>query len=194
MTAESRFRPRILVLPAAAILIYAAVEFGPQTSARRRPAQTSIAVMRAPLFEGTDSTKSLFRLQGWLGRHTIFIVFFDGEKGAAADPVLSHLLRHTDDLKRTNTYVAAISTALPSQNRLAGFPGSFALVTDLPPDHSIHRSWNCYDDDANKPLPAVFLIDRVGNVSMKDGLPVPLENPDAEIHRLLGSVHKPMTP
>jgi peroxiredoxin len=194
LIARSRFRPRILVLPVAALLIYAAVEYGPQTSPRRRSTQSSVAVMRAPLFEGTDSTRSLFRLHGWLGRHTIFIVFFDGEKGAAADPVLSHLLQHTADLKRTNTYVAAISTALPSQNSTAGFPSSFALVTDLPPDHSIHRSWNCYDDTADKPVTAVFLIDRVGNVPAKDGHPMPLQDAHAEIHRLLGSAHEPANP
>jgi hypothetical protein len=175
----------------AALLIYVAVEHGPARLDRTQSTATSVPVMRAPLFEGTDSTKSLFRLQGWMGRHTIFIVFFDGAKGAAADPVLSHLLGHAADLKRTNTYVAAVSTALPSQNRPARFPRSFALVTDLPPDYSIHRSWNCYDDTANKTVSAVFLVDRVGNVPMQDGHPVPLENPDAEIHRLLGSVHEP---
>lgn len=182
------------MLPVAALLIYASVEYGLRTSERTGPVGAAVATMRAPLFEGPDAQGSLFRLQSWLSRHTVFVVFFDAEKGVAADPVLTHLLRHTADLKRTNTYVVAVSTALPSQNRPARFPGSFALVTDLPPNHTIHRLWNCYDEASNKPVQAVFLVDRVGNVPVKDRYPLPLRDPDAEIHRLLGSVHETANP
>lgn len=190
MTEPTRFRVRILVLPVAAVLIYAAVEYGQQNSARSRPTSTSVSMMQAPLFEGADARKSVFRLQGWLGRHQILLVFFDGRSDAAADPVLRHLREHSADLQRTNTFVAAVSTALPSQNQSVDLPSTFALVTDLPPDCSIHRMWKCFDAGNGKPLQAVFLIDRAGNVAEDGGSPSPLTNVDTEIDRLLGTSHE----
>lgn len=190
MTATGRFKPRMLVLPIAALAIYAAVKHGEEASRQTPRTDTSVTLMPAPLFEGSDARKSLFRLQGWIGRHRILVVFFDGTKGATADPTLTHLLEHVSALKSTNTYVAAVSTALPSQNQDTDFPVTFALVTDLPPDFRIHRQWNCYDEAADQPQQAAFLIDQTGNVSEEDGHPAPLRNVDAEIHRLLGSDHE----
>ena len=45
--------------------------------------------MAAPAFEALDKDNSITRLKTFLGRHELFVVFFDGETGAAADPTLS---------------------------------------------------------------------------------------------------------
>ena len=191
MSKSARFQPRILVLPAAAMLIVGAVIYGERQSEQAvRPNTATEATIQAPLFEGSDGRRSLFRLQGWLGRHRILLVFFDGEAGATADPVLSHLLEHSAELHSTNTYVAAVSTALPSQNSVLDFPATFALITDLSPNHSIHRKWGCVDETSGELMQAVFLIDRTGNVQEREGKPVPLSNVDHQIDLILGTSHR----
>lgn len=191
MSTPARFRLRLLVLPVAAAMIIGAVIYGEHHSDQTpRPTTSAESTMQAPLFEGSDARRSLFRLQSWLSRHRILLVFFDGEAGAKADPVLSHLLEHAAELRQTNTYVAAVSTALPSQNALLDFPATFALVTDLPPAYGIHRQWNCLDEATGELVHSVFLIDQTGNVQERNGKPVPLSNVDHEIDRLLGTSHR----
>lgn len=173
-------RLRVLVLPLAAIVIFAAVEYRlsqPEnpTSATNEPAG-GIPVEPAPPLEGTDSNNRFFRLARYLGRHEVFVVFFDRAAGANGDPVLAELKRHTEDLKRRGIRVVAVSSALPQENRKADFlsPDPFVFVTDPDQAWKVHRPWGCLDQATGQAIPRVFLIDRTGRMPMRNGRPVPL--------------------
>ena len=75
---------------------------------------------------------------------------------------------------------------MPQQNEKLDFPDSFRFVTDLPPIWAAHRCWNCFDEATEQPIENLFFIDRAGNVTVDDGLPVPLENDASAIDRVLG--------
>lgn len=143
----------------------------------------------APAFEALDQNNSITRLKTFLGRHNLFIVFFDDRTGAGSDSILQHLKQHARELSESDFHVIAISSALPQQNRTTTFPQSFHLLTDPAPIWRIHRDWGCFDDQAERPTQAVFFIDRAGNVSTKDGIPIPIKNPGTEVDRLLKLSH-----
>lgn len=146
--------------------------------------------MTAPAFEALDKDNSITRLKTFLGRHELFVVFFDGERGAEADPTLQHLKNHSTELKSADFHVIAISSALPQQNRNTDFPPRFHLLTDPAPVWKIHRDWGsgCFDEETGTPRPAVYYIDRAGNVAGRTE-PVPLKNPDQQIDDILGVSH-----
>lgn len=187
-----RVKPRIMILPLAAILITLAVVWKlQQTYPPPDPNLTRYLRRPAPSFEATEVTASessgFFRLERYLGRQAVLLVFFDGEQGGDASPVLQHLKSHAETIEEQNILVVAVSSALPQHNRTLNFPDSFRFVTDLPPVWDAHRRWNCFDDADNRPLEKVFFIDRAGRVPIDDdGLPVPLEDERAEIDRILG--------
>ena len=189
-------RLRLLVLPIAAIGIFAAVEYrlaqelDPESDDSRRgavaiPQQLALA----PTFEARDAQLNFFRLDRFLGRHAVFVVFFDQEAGAAGSEILQHLKSHDADLRRTGTRVVGVSCALPQQNRKWECPDSFDLVTDLEQQWEIHRQWGLFDEATRETRSAVFYIDRAGRVAMRAGVPVPLEEPDRKIDELLGVQH-----
>lgn len=131
----------------------------------------------APLFSAVDAHNEMFRLEGWLGRHRILVIFFDAENTAAADPQLLAVRAVFDDLARRDIKVVAVSTALPQQNRAAmehvgEYP--FPLVSDV--DLTIHQRWGRLSVDNNRPLPGAFLIDRKGTVPAVATQPRPLDN------------------
>ncbi|MHC4877233.1 MAG: redoxin domain-containing protein [Planctomycetota bacterium] len=184
-------KPRILVLPLAAVLILAAVIWKQQqTYLPTDPRLTRYARGPAPSFEATETTETdssgFFRLERYLGRQALLLVFFDGEAGAEASETLQHLRSHADQIDERGIMVVGVSSALPQQNEKLDFPDSFRFVTDLPPIWAAHRRWNCFDESAEQPVSNVFFVDRAGNVPVEDGLPVPLENSSAEIDRVLG--------
>lgn len=187
-------RPRFLVLPIAAAAISGMVwyKLSQDHSRSALPSASTAARMPAPAFEALDQDNSITRLRTFLGRHQLFVVFFDGEKGAEADPTLQHLKNHASELKSGGFHVIAISSALPQQNRTADFPSMFHLLTDPAPVWQIHRDWGsgCFNMETGTPRAAVFHIDRAGNVEGTTE-PVPLINPDEEIDRILGVSHTP---
>lgn len=181
-------RLRTLFLPAAAILLTAVVYYAetrppvprvPQVAARG-PAS------RAPDLQGLDSRNDFFRLQRYLGRTALLVVFFDRAAGAQADPTLRFLRDHEAQVRRAGLQIVAVSSALPQENRAAGYPDSFEFVTDVEPIYEAHRRWGCFDEQTDRPVAAAFHIDRAGNVAKKNDLPVPLISPRDDIARLLG--------
>ncbi len=154
------------------------------------PPTVTTARMQAPSIEALDKDNSITRLKSFQGRHNLFVVFFDGEAGAEADRTLQHLKSHAAELKAANYHVIAVSSALPQQNRKSDFPSFFHLLTDPAPIWKIHRAWGAgsFDEAVDQPGQAVFHIDRAGNVAGSSE-PVPLDNPDQQIDRLLGLSH-----
>ena len=185
-------RPRIFVLPLAAAVIAGLVwyKLSQEPRSGNPPQAVTAARISAPDFEALDKDNSITRLKTFLGRHNLFIVFFDGETGADSDQTLQHLKQHARELKAADYHVIAISSALPQQNRLTEFPSMFHLLTDPAPIWKIHREWGsgCFDETTGTPRPAVFHIDRAGKVEGKSE-PVPMANPDRQIDTLLGLSH-----
>ena len=184
-------RLRVLVLPLAAIVIFAAVEYRLRQPVERKPqtgASYGAPLEAPPPLEGTDSNNNYFRLDRYLGRQEVIVVFFDREKGANGDPVLAELKKQTQTLKSRGIFVVAVSSALPQENRKAGFetPVPFVLVTDPDVVWKVHRPWGCLDEDAGTAIPRAFFVDRAGRTQMRDGQPVPV-TPDDVSARLAGT-------
>ena len=176
------------MLPLAAIVIFAAVEYRLRQPVERKPqtgASYGAPLEAPPPLEGTDSNNNYFRLDRYLGRQEVIVVFFDREKGANGDPVLAELKKQTQTLKSRGIFVVAVSSALPQENRKAGFetPVPFVLVTDPDVVWKFHRPWGCLDEDAGTAIPKVFHIDRGGKVRVSENCPV--ESTFSEIAKIL---------
>jgi peroxiredoxin len=140
----------------------------------------------APAFEGLDAHNQMFRLERYLGRHRVLVVFFSAAETAAKDQGLLAVREKFGELDRLDIKVVGVSTALPQQNRAAmetvgEFP--FPLVSDV--DLTIHRRWGRLAAATNEPLTGAFLIDRKGLV------PVVTDQPFA--HRDVAALMKELT-
>ncbi len=170
-------RPRILVLPISAAIIAGLVAFK-VTRPPQSQSQNVVAEFRpAPVFMALDSDNKLLKLERYVGRHSILVVFFDGESGADHDPMLLRVREQFDELARRDIRVVAVSTALPQQNRQAiqrcgKFP--FPLLSD--PELLIHQTWGLLDDAQQQTRTGLFLIDRAGQVAWDGKSPRPIEN------------------
>ena len=180
-------RPRLLLLPLAAAVIYGLCEYKlSQTYERASTAvRSGLQQMRAPAFEGQAIDNTVLRIERYIGRQTFFVVFFDAQAGAENDIVLKHLREQSEQLSKRGIIVIAVSSALPQTHRQLKFPKAFHFVTDLEPLWLAHRRWGCFDEDAEAPKSAVFYVDRAGDTASRDGLPVPLEDVIASIDRIL---------
>lgn len=187
-------RKRILILPIGAAIIAALCAYK-LTRTYDAPARTAdlTGKRRAPGFALFDHHKppQPVRLEGYLGRHEILLVFFDGEVGFDRDPVVRRLLAQTDELRSSGLIVLAISTALPQHNRQVigrlveagvlkpGAPLPFRVLSDV--DYRVHEDWGRWDVERQRTRPAAFFVDRAGNVAWSGIAPEPV----ADIDRLL---------
>jgi len=182
MRSMSDMRRILLVIPISAAVIAGLVALKLNRDYEPAPDETSSSVRLAPLFELLDEQLRKVRLQTYAGRHKLLIVFFDGSRGAQQSALVSRLRERYDDLHATGAVVLAISEARPSQNRYgeklerlkvdpsdpagpiegaASYP--FHVLTDiLPsgPDYPVHREYGAFDFETQKPLEAVFVVDR----------------------------------
>jgi peroxiredoxin len=153
--------------------------------ARHYPPPSSIpprAVARpAPGLELYDqsSLSRIVRLESYLGREQVIVVFFDGEAGAHASPILNYLRENWNRLRDAKIRVIAVSTALPQENRKdiaqhGAFP--FPLLSD--PDFRVHREWDRFEPKKSKPLFGLFLVDRKGWVAWSEESSKPLVSKD----------------
>ena len=168
------FRPRILVLPIAAAIIGGLVAFKLTRPPQSQQGLSQYEVRSAPSFVALDLDNKLFKLDRYIGRHEILLVFFDGELGADHDPLLQQVRDHFADLKRRGIQVVAVSAAIPQLNRQAvqrsgKFP--FPLLSD--PEDLIHRLWGLYAEEELRSQTGVFMIDRAGRVAWSGRSPRP---------------------
>ena len=185
-------RPRILVLPAAALVIAALCAWRvrhPDQSLLAGGARPELKRPAIPLdfsLHTQHSPPQIVRLKPYLGRHSILVIFYDGQAGADRSPVLRRLHRDRDRLKSAGVKVMAISDALPPANRaaldrLGGLP--FPLLSDV--TMQVHEQWGRLDADTGRPLAGVFVIDRAGNITWPGRHPEPAADPEAAIDELL---------
>ena len=185
-----RFNRRLVALLLAAAIITALCVWRIATN---RPQDYSSQLQQAkfacpaPLFEALDAHNEMFRLERYLGRHRILVVFYSATETAAADRNLLAVRTAFDKLSRNDVKVVGVSTALPQQNRAAmehsgDYP--FPLVTDV--DLTIHRRWGRLSATANQPLTGAFLIDRKGSVGCLGNQPLPIDNMPEYLNVLTG--------
>jgi len=191
---------RFWILPISAVLILAACVY--KLTRDYDAVSVEVPERRCPAGDFTFSLPHQHRpihyvnLRGFLGRHRIVLVFYDGEQGADANPVLRQLREVHKRLERKNVEVLGISTATPQENRPSP-PGSpyrtpnqpqepfpFPLLSDLAP-HPVHKQWGRFDAGRNEPTSGVFFIDRAGYVRCDGENPMPLPHPTAFIDELL---------
>jgi peroxiredoxin len=131
----------------------------------------------APAIELYDQSapSKIVRLETYLGRQRVLVVFFDGAAGAHSSDVLSYLRDNWQRLRHATIQVIAVSTALPQDNRkdiarYGDFP--FPLLSD--PDFHVHRDWGRIDAKTAKPLFGLIPVDRKGWVtaSAESGKPL----------------------
>jgi len=124
---------------------------------------------RAPGFEASDAHNQMFRLERYLGRHQVLVVFVPGE----AEPIqetLRLLNDHRERLGRLDIKVVVLSPALPQQHREwlgDGGGSSFPILTDL--QGEIAREWGLLKIKS----PEAFLVDRKGDVRWAGIAPLP---------------------
>lgn len=198
-------KPRILVLPLAALIIGGLCFWRLYWNPRTVPAQLSPRVVQqqAPLFHGENETgppvldeqNRPVRLKTYLGRHPIVLVFFNRATGAANDETLRFLQSQADRLADLDLIVLALSDALPQENRKsieasAAFP--FPLLSD--PTFHVQRRWGTLETSGlsdgstlRETRSATFLINRSGQVNWdaSRGTPLSETDPVASLRRLL---------
>lgn len=178
-----QFKPRILVLPLAALVIIGLVYFkSSQPQIELSDAARDALQRRRPatVFKLHDQRSQPFRLERYLGRHKLLIVFFDPSQGAAKNEQLQILKRGHEQLSAQGRKVIAISSATPYANR-----ESFKLGGDFPfhvlsdADYSVETEWGCMTTgDPPQVIPSAFVIDRAGVISWSQiggQSPIPLE-------------------
>ncbi|HEY0985207.1 MULTISPECIES: redoxin domain-containing protein [unclassified Schlesneria] len=159
--------------------------------------QVAAATIMRPAagFDALDSDSHLVRLNSWLGRHRIIVVFFDGEAGADQDTNLLRLRDRYAELQALDVKVVGVTAAIPQENRAAmeraGGKFPFPVVSDIDPQSPegtlrIHRRWGRLNPANDKTLPGVFLIDRRGMVAHLG----PVPKPENDIDQLIQSLAK----
>jgi len=195
-------RPRLAVLVTAAMLIAAACLY--KATRTYQPVDPATVEQRCPvtkplffLLPDQHRPQRFVKLEAYLGRHRVLLVFYDRDAGAEGNPVLVRLRRDYERLEAAGVKVFGVSTAIPQENRppIEGRPYRtdnqpreafpFPLLTDVSPACAVHRQWGRFDAARSKPLPGVFLIDRTGSVACSEGVPRPLADPPATIDNLL---------
>lgn len=187
-------KPRDLILAVSLAIVLALVIYRMERP-ERRPAAGPHPVERqlAPRFELYDQAGQLAKLERYLGRTRIVLVFFDAETGADADPLLRQLVEHDSTLESAGFQVVAVSTATRYANEQAAerlgqkFP--FPVLTDIDPTQPVlapaHRMWGLFDPGTEAIRAGLFLVDRDGSVRFENGHPRPVSNPQATVEELI---------
>jgi len=148
-----------------------------------------VAKRLAPRVELYDQKSQLVKFERYLGRTKMVVVFFDGETGADADPWLTQLRNHHDQVKAAGVQVIGIGLATPYANREAekrsqDFP--FPLLSDIGKDTPApaHTQWGRFDPSDGTFQTGVFLVDRSGMVETQAGKFKPVSDPQTVVTAL----------
>jgi peroxiredoxin len=196
----SMSRRIFLVLPAAAVVIVGLIAF----KLNRRyeePAPVAAGDVRpAPLFKLYDEHSQIVRLERYISRKKLLIVFFDGSQGPEYSELLERLRDNFAQIHAAGGQVLAISESRPSQNRYGAnlehrtsaasddeirFP--FPLLSDISTSElaaPVHREYGAFDEAKNQPREGVFVVDRAGLIQYTHLGPDRLGSPAEWVHEL----------
>ncbi|MBS0260438.1 MAG: redoxin domain-containing protein [Planctomycetes bacterium] len=169
-------RRLFLILPISAVLIGGLAAFKLTRQYEPLTSRDYEKPPPAPRFLLADEHSRIVRLERYLGRQKILVVFFDGTNGPDGSPLVSTLKDRYADLKRTGAAILAISASRPAQNRYGAnlerrksatadqaeelhYP--FPLLSDIV-EYDVHKRYGAFDEQANTPREGIFVIDRTG--------------------------------
>jgi len=190
-------RPRVLLLPIVAILIagvsYWRIEWQ-KTHRQQRPVAAPRELRSAEPFKFLlyDQTTRLTKLEAYLGRTKLLLLFTGAEADLQKIPLLNALADSQPALAAAGIQPIVITAAPPSIVRDAqkrrGNPYPFPVLSDIDPmqprPFPVHHLWGRVDMNGEHPLTGMFLIDRAGQTATNLGLPQPLDDPGAAIRQL----------
>jgi len=151
------------------------------------------AMMAAPRSILTDQHRHMVKLEAYLGRTKLLIVFFDGTKPAHTDPIVARLLKDHAALLGQGVQPIAISAASPfaitKSEEISGKRFPFPVLMDVDPNghttYPAHRAWGLADNRSEELKTGVFVVDRAGLVPARGLLPRPVVDPEATIDAIL---------
>jgi len=170
-------RKLLLIPPIAAVVITLLVIYRLNRPEPVRTQELSPVVVARPLplFQLYDEQSQLVRVQRYVGRHKLLIVFFDGSRGPDQSELLLTLKKHFRPIYDTGAIVLAISALRPSElrppandrgertERAEPFP--FPLLADFPVPE-VHQQLGAWDEASGEPREAVVIVDRAGIIRM----------------------------
>jgi peroxiredoxin len=190
-------KPRILVLPIAALIIAALVvwRYQRETTVASQPLGADSPLLLAPRFALYDQHSQMVKFERYLGRTEILVVFFDDVTPLDVNPLLSRLRRDHTALEASGLQVVAVSQATPHAIRQAeqraGEQFPFPVLTDIdmqtPIPVPVHRLWGLADDKSPAVRSGVFHVDRRGMVAYDSAFPAPLDDPQQFLDERLGT-------
>lgn len=145
----------------------------------------------APVFQLLDQNGRPAQLQGYLNRHRILLVFFDGRKGINGDPLLEQIRKFAPAIKRTGVKLIAVSTPLTPEFKSQAENYPFPVLRDnwsgQPGSSSV--KWGTAvlpTKEATAPIrPAMFVIEHTGMVEWEGDTPKPVDDPALFLTQLI---------
>lgn len=183
-------RKVLIIPPVAAVVITLLVVYRLNRPEPVRTQELSPVVVARPLplFQLYDEQSQLVRVQRYVGRHKLLIVFFDGSRGPDQSELLLALKKGFRPIYDTGAVVLAIGALRPSDlrppptdrgertERAEPFP--FPLLADFPVPE-VHQKLGAWDEASGEPREAVVVVDRAGIIRMihtaETGLGTPAE-------------------
>jgi len=145
----------------------------------------------APSFQLLDQNGRPAQLEGYLHRHRIVLIFFDGSQGLNGNSILQWIREFAPAIKRTGVRLIAISTPLTPE---------FKSQAESFPFPVLHDTWSGQPDSCSVKwgtaiLPAkgniasiksaMFVIERTGLVEWDGDTPKPVDDPKLFLTQLI---------
>lgn len=149
-------------------------------------------VRPAPIFQLLDQNGRAVSLKGFLGRHRVLLYFFDGRKGANADPVMVRLRELYPAIRKQGLIVVAVSTPPAPEHKADLLSYPFSVLRDTPAGQpgSCTVQWGrtpVMKSPADKVIlvPAAFIIDAAGMVAWDGDFPQPESDAETSLNLVL---------
>lgn len=145
----------------------------------------------APVFQLLDQNGRPAQLQGYLNRHRILLVFFDGRNGINGDPLMEQIRQFAPAIKRTGVKLIAVSTPLNPEFKSQAENYPFPVLRDnwsgQPGSSSV--KWGTAilpTKEVTAPImPAMFVIEHTGLVEWEGDTPKPVADPELFLTQLI---------
>lgn len=145
----------------------------------------------APTFQLLDQNGRPAQLQGYLNRHRILLVFFDGRTGVDGDPLMRRIREFAPSIKRTGVKLIAVSTPLTPEFKAHAENFPFPVLHDTwsgqPGSCSV--AWGTAilpSSEVVAPIKsAMFVIEHTGLVEWDGDKPKPIADPEVFLTQLI---------
>jgi len=174
-------RPRVLILPAAAVVIAGLVVLRMQQEQVRRSRPRPVATLKnlrpAPSFLLSTPSGGRAKLAAYLGRTKVVLFFTGGETELAGNHQFTAIAEAHPGITAAGAQLVVVTPAAPQEvrrlqeERGTAFP--FPVLSDIDPERGIptpaHQIWGLRSHPEAPPEPGLFLIDRAGNTEFTAG-------------------------